>query len=114
MKKTIIRAVETVEINGKKYRARIDTGAKRSSINKSLVKKLNLGPISGKIQVKSSNGIAMRPLIKIEFRLKDKKISSEFTVTDRSHMQYSILIGRNSLRKGFLIDPSKKKFKTQK
>jgi len=106
--KIIIGVVETVKIKNKKYKARIDTGAKRSSIHKNLLKKLNLGQPSGSVEVKSSNGITMRPLIKIEFILKNKKISADFTVTNRGHMQYPILIGRNALRKGFLIDPGKK------
>ena len=105
--KKIIKVVETIKIKNKSYKARIDTGAKRSSISKNLVKKLKLGPIIGKIQVKSSNGIRVRPLIKIKFSLKDKEISAEFTIANREHMNYSILIGRNALKKGFLIDPSK-------
>ena len=106
--KKIIKVVETIKIKNKGFKARIDTGAKRSSISTSLAKKLKLGPVIGKIEVKSSNGISVRPLIRVKFLLKGMGISAEFTVADRKHMSYPILIGRNALRKGFLIDPGKK------
>ena len=107
-KRKIIKVVEIIKIKNKSFKARIDTGAKRSSISKSLAKKLKLGPAIGKVEVKSSNGISMRPLIIIEFLLKGVGISTEFTIADRKHMSYPILIGRNALKKGFLIDPGKK------
>lgn len=107
-KKEIIGVIETVKIKGKKYLARIDTGARRSSICISLLNKLKLGSSSGAIEVRSSTGKTIRPLIKIEFELKGKKILTEFTVINRMHMQYSVLIGRNALKTGFLIDPAKK------
>ena len=107
-KKKIIKVVETIKIKNKSFKVRIDTGAKRSSISKNLVKKLKLGPAIGKVEVKSSNGVSIRPLIRIDFLLKGVGISTEFTVADRKHMNYPILIGRNALRKGFLIDPGKK------
>ncbi|MBN2141880.1 ATP-dependent zinc protease, partial [Candidatus Woesearchaeota archaeon] len=34
-----------------------------------------------------------------------KEIESKFTLADRSHMKYPVLIGQNILRKNFLIDP---------
>ncbi len=30
-----------------------------------------------------------------------------FSIADRAHMKYKVLIGKNILKKGFLIDPSK-------
>ena len=36
-------------------------------------------------------------------------IEAEFTLADRAHMNYPLLIGQNILKKGnFLIDPNKK------
>ena len=36
-----------------------------------------------------------------------KKIKAQFTLADRSHMRYPVLIGQNILKQGFLINPNK-------
>ena len=38
----------------------------------------------------------------------EKDVLEHFTIANRTHMRYQILIGRNVLRRGFLIDPNKK------
>ena len=43
----------------------------------------------------------------IEMGSVDKEIKTDFTLADRSNMKYSVLIGQNILKQGFLIDPSK-------
>ena len=35
-------------------------------------------------------------------------MKSEFTIADRTHMKYKILVGQNILKEGFLVDPMKK------
>jgi hypothetical protein len=107
MKKTIIGTVETVEFFGKKFKARIDTGARMSSLDKKLRKKLNLGPILRKTKVKSSHGESIRAVIKTSIKIKNRKLTASFNLADRGHMKYKILIGRNILKKGFLIDITK-------
>ena len=42
-----------------------------------------------------------------EIEIKGKKFNVEFTVAKREHMNYSMLIGKDVLKKGFIIDPSK-------
>jgi len=111
MDKIIVGATELVSIHGngklKRVRARIDTGASRSSVDKEFAKNLKTSKTNRKILIKSASGNSMRPLIKLEIELAGKKLSALFTVANRSHLKYPVLIGRNILKRGFLIDPSK-------
>ena len=108
--KIILGLIEEVTIIGpqkkQKVRARIDTGATASSIDLSLAAALELGPsIKSKI-VKSASGIRQRPLIRVKIRLDHQILEEEFSLADRTHMTYPVLIGQNILKKGnFLIDP---------
>lgn len=109
--KVVIGLAEKVSI---KYRggrknvvAKIDTGATKSSIDTNLAAELRLGPVIKSKLVKSAHGSKLRPIIEAEIELAGKKIKSEFTLADRAHMKYRILIGQNILKDGFLIDPTK-------
>ena len=109
----IIGLTEDINIFGPKgdkklINARIDTGATRSSVDKKLAEELNLGPVTRTKLVKQALGGTMRPIIMVEFELAGKKLKEEFTIADRSHMKYRVLIGQNALNNGFLIDPHKK------
>lgn len=93
--------------NQKAVSARIDTGAHTSSIDVKLAAELNLGPIIETKNVRSASGVGLRPLIKARISMRGKTLDSLFTIANRDHMKYSVLIGRNILREGgFLIDPS--------
>ncbi len=109
--RTVIGLVERVSIkfNGGKRGviAKIDTGATKSSIDTGLASELKLGPVIKSKIVKSAHGSKLRPIIEATIELAGKKIKSEFTLADRAHMKYSILIGQNILKNGFLIDPNK-------
>lgn len=107
MKKTVVGCLETVEIEGKKFRARIDTGAKMSSLDRKIFKKFNLGKTIRKAKIKSSHGVSLRPVIRASVKIKDRKIKASFNLADRSQMKYRVLIGRNILRNDFLIDVTK-------
>ena len=87
--------------------AKIDTGATKSSIDTNLAAELKLGPVIKSKIVKSAHGSKLRPIIEATIHLAGKKIKSEFTLADRAHMKYRILIGQNILKDGFLIDPRK-------
>jgi len=89
-------------------RARIDTGAALSSIDVTLAARLRLGPILGVSKIRSSHGSSVRAVVKVKITLHERNIAGRFTLTDRSHMKYPVLIGRNILHKKFIIDPSKK------
>ena len=71
-----------------------------------LATKLQLGPVIKSKIVKSASGNRLRPVIEGMVLLAEKKINSEFTLADRTHMKYAVLIGVNVLKKGFLVDPS--------
>ena len=109
--KVVIGLAEKVNIRhdrGKKnVIAKIDTGATKSSIDTNLAAELKLGPVIKSKLVKSAHGSKLRPIIEATIELAGKKIKSEFTLADRAHMKYRILIGQNILKDGFLINPTK-------
>ncbi|MFH1276313.1 MAG: RimK/LysX family protein [Candidatus Woesearchaeota archaeon] len=113
-KRVVLGLTEKVTIighNGKevKVTARIDTGATASSIDSKLAGKLELGPILKSKVVKSAYGSRTRPIVKAKVKLNSDIIEAEFSLVDRSHLTYSVLLGQNILRQGdFLIDPNKK------
>lgn len=72
-----------------------------------LASELNLGPIIKSKMIKSAHGNRLRPIIEAELKIAGKKIKSEFTLADRTHMKYGMLIGVNILKHDFLVDPSK-------
>lgn len=107
----IIGLVENIRILGrqrqKEISAKIDTGATKSSIDKRIVDDLSLGPIIKSKIVKSAHGTGIRPVIEAEIIIAGRHIKAEFTIADRIHMKYPVLIGQNILKIGFLIDPNK-------
>jgi hypothetical protein len=109
-KKAIVGLTEKIFIKGEKENAeliaRIDTGATKSSIDIMLASKLGLGPIIDSRLIKSAHGTKLRPIVHAEVIIKGKTIKAKFTVADRVHMRYQVLIGQNVLRKEFLVDPS--------
>lgn len=110
--KTVIGLTEKVTIKGrekeKTVTAKIDTGATKNSIDSRLAAELNLGPVVETKLIKSAHGNAVRPIIRAEIMLAGKKIETRFSLADRIHLRYKVLIGQNALKdKGFLIDPSK-------
>tara|TARA_Y100000310_G_C20498798_1_gene722883 strand:- start:382 stop:735 length:354 start_codon:yes stop_codon:yes gene_type:complete len=90
----------------KQFVARIDSGATSSSIDISLAKLLNFKPTKKHRIVKSASGIKRRPIVNANVKIKGKEMLAEFTLADRGHMTYQILIGQNILKEGkFMIDP---------
>lgn len=108
-RKLKIGLIEEVILEDQKcYKAKIDTGADSSSIDKKIAEKLgNKKIISHKI-IKSALGRKRRPLIMLEIKFQGKTFKEKFSLSDRSNMKYKILIGKDILKKeGFLIDPLK-------
>ena len=107
----IIGMIEEIEVtnNGSRERlqARIDTGATKSSIDYKLASTLKLGPVIESRLVKSAHGNKLRPVIQATIIIRGKEVAEKFTLADREHMKYKVLIGQNILRKGFLIDPNR-------
>lgn len=109
--------------------ARIDTGAKTSTVWASKVRIDEEGKLTfnifgkaspfykqqkikkrsySKTAVASSMG-AVQSRYKVRFliKIKGKKIRASFTLADRSQQVYPILIGRNILRGKFIVDVKK-------
>ena len=123
-------------------KAKIDTGADRSSIDEELARKLGYGEVIDEfkevaknleidnnstkeildekikdklekwgenfdtIVIKSSHGVSYRLLIKMNITISGVAIISKMSVTDRSHLEFPVIIGRKDLGR-FLVDPSK-------
>ncbi len=113
-KKTTIGLIEEVTIltndhKKKNVLGKIDTGASKSSIDLSLASELRLGPIIKTKLIKSAHGVKVRPVLNVTILLHEKELKAEFTLADRRHMNYKLLIGQNILKHGFIIDPSLKR-----
>ena len=107
MERKVLGLVETVKIKNREILARVDTGARRCSIDKDLADELKLGPIIDNKKYRSAHGRSIRPVVKEEIMVKGKKMMVKINLTNRKHMKYNFLIGREALREDFLIDPSK-------
>lgn len=94
-------------------RARIDTGASKSSIDEQLAKELGLGPVLGEKKIRNAHGSSSRKFVDVTIELAGRKFTEHFTIADRSSMRFPVLIGRNILRKGFLINPKRKARKVE-
>ncbi|MFP4567759.1 MAG: RimK/LysX family protein [Candidatus Woesearchaeota archaeon] len=109
--KIVIGPVEEVTVRGltneEVIEGRVDTGATSSSIDANVVANLKLGPVLSVRKVRNAHGESLRPVVEAEIILKNKTLKVNFTVADRSRMRYKVLIGRNILKEGFLIDVTK-------
>jgi hypothetical protein len=48
-----------------------------------------------------------RPVVECRVRLGNKEWDAEFTLADRSNMQYQVLLGREAIRERFSVDVSR-------
>jgi len=110
--KTTSNVFEDIEIQnfmGERYpiKAKIDTGAFRTSIDEDLARRLDLlNPENILLEkfFKSSLGREKRSLIELTFWLKGKKIKTVANISDRSSLTRKMIIGRRDLT-GFLVNP---------
>ncbi len=97
----------------KEVKARVDTGATKSSIDINLAKELGLGPVIGNKTIKNAHGSVKRDLIEVTIKIAGNIMKEKFTLADRTDLRYPILIGRNILQHNFLIDPKKRLIKKE-
>ncbi len=130
--------VDLPDLKIKKIKAKVDTGANLATLharNLRIRKKegvkfiyFDIPPLPGKKKnrvrkgellgyrrIKSSDGvIEKRPYIKTTMKLDGILKKIEITLTDRTTMDFHMLIGRKALGKRWLVDPSKSFKSTQK
>lgn len=86
--------------------AKIDTGAYRTTIAKSIADKLQLTSILKYKKVRGALGKQERPIVDLVFELDNEKIRTEAFIASREEMKHDVIIGRRDLKK-FLVDPAK-------
>ena len=111
---------------GLRVRSRIDTGAAVSSMDARSIRVRTVKgkkvvrfvlacdrdqqtplelPLAGYRRVATpDSGSEKRPLVELEVCVAGQRVRAEFTLNDRSHMEYHMLIGRNILAGRFLVD----------
>jgi len=135
MSKSIIGSEEWLalkDLNIPAIKARVDSGAKTSSIQAKNIKRImrkgeawvtfDVNPIQDNLSlyvsceakvvdtriVKSSSGESQkRFVIKTKLKLDAQTFEIELTLADRSGMEYRMLLGREALKNRFLVDASK-------
>ena len=111
-KRTILGLTEVILVVGpdgsEEVVARIDSGATASSIDTELATKLGFKPITRTKIVKSVSGVKRRSIVMVKVKIGNQEIEEGFTLANRNHMTYPVLIGQDILKQGnFLIDPNK-------
>lgn len=132
--KAILGRVEYVWLDGANHylKARIDTGAKSSSLSATNVQRFERNgdrwvrfdvalyddqpPVTleapllrhVKIRQASVDELERRAVVKLSVRLGEIHEETEFTLSDRNEMLYSVLLGRSFLRDIAVVDVAKK------
>jgi hypothetical protein len=105
----VLAVIEKITIYGSKnrktVRAKIDTGAYRTSIDSSLVEELGLEAHDEQVKVRSGSGQQERRTVKLKFKMKNKEIETVATYTPRDHLRFPVIIGRKDMT-GFMVDPN--------
>lgn len=132
--KTILGQTEWIYVSKakKSFKARIDTGAATSSINALDIQeferdgkdwvKFNItheeggedefieAPVARYVKILQSSEPGetdKRPVVELLVRIGGVSHKSEFTLTDRQHMSYAVLIGRSFIQDVIVVDVSR-------
>lgn len=110
-KKQTIGLIEPVTLYNKDRSitlpALIDTGATRTSIDKSIAKELGISKIVGKVNVKSKTEKNLyRDLVVCDIEIKGKRFTKKVSLSNRKDMFTKVLIGRDIIHNNFIVDIS--------
>ena len=114
-----VSVIEDVIVKGKgkkkrfKARAKIDSGAWRTSVDRELAESLGLlvpSNILWERQFRSALGKQKRTVIGLTYWISGRRVDTVASVTTRKNLRFKVIIGRKDLV-GFLINPRKKKEK---
>ena len=88
-------------------RLKIDNNTTKEILDEKIKDKLEKwGSDFNTVVIKSSHGISYRLLIGMNIEISGVTIISQMSVTDRSNLEFPVIIGRKDLGR-FLVDPSK-------
>ncbi len=110
--KQVVGVYETVGLkpdkgNRVEITAKMDTGARGTSIDEQLVAELGLlkpEHILWEKKYKSALGEEVRRVIEVDFRMRGRRIKAKASVTKRHALRFRMIIGRRDL-KGFIVNP---------
>jgi hypothetical protein len=107
--------------------AKIDTGARSAALHVDAIgiagrrvrfmigRKRYAAPLVGYKKVKSSNGHSeLRAVIRATVQIGQTIIKAEITLTNRTDMDVPMLLGRNTIKKIFIVHPGKTFLLTRK
>jgi hypothetical protein len=127
MAKTLIGAMEEVILlqTGTRLPARIDTGAAMTSLDVRNLTVVNRTaqfqlpeqyggvvisrPVIRHCSIRSANGRERRPIVEIELCVGSRRFRVQANLNDRSRMEYPLILGRDLLKQGFLVDCGREK-----
>ncbi|HEY7588274.1 MAG TPA: RimK/LysX family protein [Thermoplasmata archaeon] len=110
----VIGIVVDVKVRGPagehRVRAKVDTGAERTSIDTDVAKAAGLGPVLRQVRIRAA--AAERPEIRDVMRatlvIAGQPFEVEAAITDRKDMRYAVIVGMDILAASrFLVDPKK-------
>jgi hypothetical protein len=104
--------------------AKVDTGARTAALHADEIevsgqsvrfvivendrRRIYRAPLEGHKRVKSSSGHSeTRPVIRATLQIGQIRFKAEVTLTDRTDMGYPMLLGRNTIKGLFLVNPAR-------
>jgi hypothetical protein len=89
-----------VEVEGRRLRAKIDTGATRSSIDRITAAECGLGPIFDEVKTEGER----RDVIEFPFRFRNKTYRIDASLSNRRKREAKVLLGMDFVEESGLAD----------